>query len=161
VGGDVIAYRMDKNDLPSVIDRAAAVRGFKQMATKAPQQMRLTPNDKLQRNESKVAVEIAGVSKRALVLFNIAGDGTVQALYPIGSDPAVVETATHELPVRVREPFGADQVIAITSDQRMTALEQALKQLNQRRTAVQLLKMVERYAPPDARVGTVGLFTAP
>jgi Caspase domain len=161
VGGDVIAYRMDKNDLPSVIDRAAAVRGFKQMATKAPQQMRLTPNDKLQRNENKVAVEIGGMSKRALVLFNIAGDGTVQALYPIGSDPAVIEKATHELPVRVREPFGADQVIAITSDQRMTALEQALKQLNQRRTAVQLLKMVERYAPPDARVGTVGLFTAP
>jgi hypothetical protein len=106
-------------------------------------------------------VEISGVSKRALVLFNIAGDGTVQALYPIGSDPAVVDKATHELPVRVREPFGADQVIAITSEQRMTALEQALKQLNQRRTAVQLLKMVERYAPPDARVGTVGLFTAP
>ena len=98
---------------------------------------------------------------RSLILFNIAGDGTVQALYPIGSDAPIVTTTEHSLPIRVREPFGADQVVAITSDQRMTTLEQALKQLNQRRTAVQMLKAVERYAPATARVGTVGLFTAP
>ena len=161
VGGDVIAYKMDKSDLPSVIDRAAAVRGFKQLAAKAPQPVKLDPNDKLHRNETRVSVEVGGVSGRALILFNIAGDGTVQALYPIGSDPPLAKTSEHRLPVRVREPFGADQIVAITSDQRMTALEQALKQMNQRRTAVQMLKMVERYGPADVRIGTLGLFTAP
>ncbi|HEY0438662.1 MAG TPA: caspase family protein [Xanthobacteraceae bacterium] len=161
VGGDVIAYKTEKGELPSVIDRAAAVRGYKQLAAKAPQALRLTPDDKLHRNDAKVAVEVSGVAGRSLILFNVAGDGTVQALYPIGSDPAVVPTAQHSLPVRVREPFGADQVIAITSAERMTQLEQALKQLNQRRTAVQMLKMIERHAPADARIGTIGLFTAP
>jgi len=161
VGGDVIAFRMDKNDLPSVIDRAAAVRGLKQIATKSPQAMKLSPDDKRHHNNTQVSVNINDVDGRALILFNIAGDGTVQALYPIGSDPPLMRSAEHKLPVRVREPFGADQVVAITSKQRMTELETALKQLNQRRTAVQMLKMVERYAPADARIGTLGLFTAP
>lgn len=161
VGGDVIAYKMDKGELPSAIDRAAAVRGYKQLAAKAPQALRLTPDDKLHHRDTKVAVEVSGVAGRSLILFNVAGDGTVQALYPVGSDPAVVPTAQHSLPLRVRAPFGADQVIAITSSERMTQLEQALKQLDQRRTAVQMLRMIERHAPADARIGTIGLFTAP
>jgi hypothetical protein len=161
VGGDVIAYKMDKGDLPSVIDRAAAVRGLKALAAKSPQPVKLSPNDKRHHSNSQVEINVTDVAGRALILLNIAGDGTVQALYPIGSDPPLMRAAEHRLPLRVREPFGADQVIAITSKQRMTELETALKQLNQRRTAVQLLKMVERYAPADARIGTLGLFTAP
>lgn len=161
VGGDVVAFKMDRGELPNAIDRAAAVRGFKQLAAKVPQTLRVVPDDKLHRNDSRVAVEISGIAGRSLILFNLAGDGTVQALYPIGSDPAVVPTAQYSLPVRVREPFGADQVIAVTSSERMTQLEAALKQLNQRRTAVQMLRMVERHAPADARIGTIGLFTAP
>ena len=43
----------------------------------------------------------------------------------------------------------------------MTQLEQALLQLNRRRAAGQMMKMVQRYAPPDARIGSAGLFTAP
>jgi hypothetical protein len=161
VGGDVIAYKMDKGDLPSVIDRAAAVRGIKALAAKSPQAIKLSPDDKRHHSNTQVEVNVPNVAGRALILLNIAGDGTVQALYPIGSDPPLMRSAEHKLPLRVREPFGADQVIAITSKQRMTELETALKQLNQRRSSVQLLKMVERYAPADARVGTLGLFTAP
>jgi hypothetical protein len=160
-GGDVIAYHAQTTDLPNIIDRAAAVRGFKALAAKLPQSLRLTPNDKLHHDESKLQVDIDGLSGRALILFNIAGDGTVQPLYPIGSDPAIVTVADHQLPVRVREPFGADQVVAITADRRMEALEQAVKQMSQRRAPVQMLKLVERYAPADARIGTIGLYTAP
>jgi hypothetical protein len=161
VNGDVIAFKMDKGDLPSVIDRAAAVRGLKGLVAKAPQAIKLSPNDKRHHSNSEVSIDIADVSGRALIVFNIAGDGTVQALYPIGSDPPLMRANEHKMPLRVREPFGADQVIAITSKQRMTELEAALKQLNQRRSAVQMLKMVERYAPADARIGSLGLFTAP
>jgi hypothetical protein len=108
-----------------------------------------------------VGVEVAGVAGRALILFNIAGDGTVQALYPIASDPQIFPSADYRLPVKVRGPFGADQVVAVTSAQPMPALEQALRQLNQRRSALQIVRMVERHAPADARIGTTGLFTAP
>lgn len=159
--GDVVAYRVDKGDLPSVIDRAAAVRDLKQMSSKAPQTIRVTPDDSRHRNESVVQIEVKEVAGRSLVLFNIAGDGTVQMLYPIGSDAIPVASADFRFPVRVREPFGADQVVAITSEQRLASLEEALLRLNRRRTPSQMIKALQRYAPPDARIGSVGLFTAP
>jgi hypothetical protein len=159
--GDVIAYRVDKNDLPSVVDRAAAIRELKQIATKAPQVVKIGPDDSLHRNESMVRIDLSDVAGRALILFNIAGDGTVQTLYPIGSDPAIVPSSDFSFPLKVREPFGADQIVAITSGQRMSELEQVLLRLNRQRQAAQIIKMVQRHAPGDARIGSAGLFTAP
>jgi len=159
--GDVVAYRVEKADLPSVIDRTAVVRDLKQASTKAPQVIKVGPDDGLHRGDQMVQIELSDISGRALVLFNIAGDGTIQMLYPIGSDASSIPTADYRFPVRVREPFGADQIVAITAGQRMTQLEQALLQLNRRRAAGQMMKMVQRYAPADARIGSAGLFTAP
>lgn len=159
-GGDVIAYGADQADLPSIIDRTASIRAFKMMGTKAPQTVRIRPNDKLHRKGTRIEVEVSDVAGRAMVMFNIAGDGTVQTLYPIGSDPAILRTSKYRLPVQVREPFGADQIVVITSEQRLSALEQVLRQLDRRRSAMQVLRMVERYGPADARIGSIGLFTA-
>ena len=160
-GADVIAYRMQKAELPSAIDRVAAARALKQAAAKAPQAIRVIPGDALHRADSKVAVEIGNLSGRALVLFNIAGDGTVQLLYPLAADPKIVRDGLYRLPVRVRGPFGADMVVAVTSERPMPMLEQALKPLDQRRNALQALKAVERYRPADGRVGATSIFTAP
>jgi Caspase domain len=160
-GADVIAHQISRSDLPSVIDRLAAVNGFKRLAAKAPQSVRVLPDDKIHQRDSHIEVQVSGVAQRSLLLFNITGDGTVQALYPIGSDSPVIATADYRFPVVVGEPFGADQVVAITSSQQLGDLEQALKKMNQRRTAMEVYKLVERYAPADARTGTTGLYTAP
>ena len=160
-GADVIAYRLDKAELPSAIDRAAAVRALKQLAAKAPQSMRVIPGDAVHHKDSQVAVEIGNLAGRALVLFNIAGDGTVQMLYPVDADPRIIKDDLYRLPVRVRGPYGSDLVIAITSEQPMPMLEQALLPLNQRRSALAALKAVERYRPLDGRIGSTGIFTAP
>ena len=159
--GDVIAYHVDKTDLPSIVDRSAAILGIKGLASKRPQVIKVSPDDKLHRNSEKIFVDIPNVAKRALILFNIAGDGTVQLLYPKAGDAPVLSDSNYRLPVVITLPFGADQVTVVTSEQRMVALEQALQQLNRRRSALQVMRMVERYAPKDARIGTVGLFTAP
>jgi len=119
------------------------------------------PDDKIHQRDSHIEVQVSGVAQRSLLLFNITGDGTVQALYPIGSDSPVIATADYKFPVVVGEPFGADQVVAITSSQRLGDLEQALKKMNQRRTAMEVYKLVEHYAPPDARIGATSLYTAP
>jgi Caspase domain len=159
--GDVIAYRVELRDLPSIIDRAAAIRELKRMAVKVPQSLKVIPNDALHRKDSVVQLEVSELAGRALLLFNIASDGTVQLLYPIASDSAVVQDPEFRFPVRVRPPFGSDQLIAVTSQQRMPALEQALQQLNRKRSAIQMVKMLQRYAPGDARIGSAGVFTAP
>jgi hypothetical protein len=159
--GDVVAYGMDKGDLPSIVDRTAAISDIKRLVARAPQTIAVKPDDKVHHDNKKVVVEISGVQGRALVLFNLASDGTVQMLYPVRDDPAILDTSFYRLPVVVRAPYGADQVVAITSQQRMLSLEQALRQLDGRRAGPQAVRVVERYAPRDSRVGSVGLFSAP
>lgn len=159
--GDVIAYRVDLADLPTVIDRTAAIRALKSMATQSPQVMRVSPDDRLHHNDQAVDIDLSDVGGRAVVLFNVSGDGTIQMLYPIGSDASLARSANLRLPLRVREPFGAEQVVAVTSQQRMVDLEKVLQQLNRRRASGQVIKSLERYMPADARIGSVGFFTVP
>jgi hypothetical protein len=160
-GGDIVAYGIDRAGLGSVVDRVAAVNGFKRLAAKAPQPVRILPDDKVHRRDARIDVEVSGVAARSLLMFNIAGDGTVQTLYPIGSDARIIATPDYKFQVRAGEPFGADQVVAISSQLRLGDLEEALRKMSQRRTAVEVFKLVERYAPADARIGAASLYTAP
>jgi hypothetical protein len=160
-GADVIAFRLDKADLPSAIDRAAAVRALKTMAAQWPQAVRVLPDDSLRREGSRAFVEIANLQGRALILLNIAGDGTVQMLHPMRPDAKPMRDAEFRVPVQVRRPYGADLVVAISSEQPLPQLEQALRALNQRRGAVEALRLVERYRSPGLRIGAAGIFTAP
>lgn len=159
--GDVIAYKVDQGDLATVIDRTAAIRELKKIATKAPQSVRVGPDDAKYHNEQVVQIELSDLAGRALVLFDISGDGTIQMLYPIGSDDALRHEASLQLPLRVREPFGAEQVVAITSTERMIGLEQGLLQLNLRKAPGQLIKIMTKLLPSDARIGSIGFYTAP
>jgi hypothetical protein len=159
--GDVVAYGVEANDLPTVIERTAAIRTLKSMATQSPQVMRVSPDDRLHRESQTVDIDLSEVGGRAVVLVNVSGDGTIQMLYPVGSDVSPVRSASLRLPLRVGEPFGADQVVAVTSQQRMVDLENVLQQLNRRRAAGQFIKSLERYLPADARIGSVGFFSVP
>jgi hypothetical protein len=159
--GDVVAYRVEQDDLTTVIDRTAAVRELKRIATKAPQVVRIAPDDSQHHNNEAVQIELSDVANRAIVLFDISGDGTIQMLYPIGSDPALSPVGSLRLPLRVQGPFGAEQVVAVTSARRLNELERALQELNRRKTPGQLIKIMAKYLPADARVGSIGFFTAP
>jgi len=157
--GDVVAYNVDSSDLASVIDRTAAVRELKKISAKAPQLLRLTAGDEQHHNDDMVQVELSDVAQRSIVLVNVSGDGTIQLLYPLGTDQNTA--STFQISLRVREPFGADQVIAVTSTDRLSELEQVVSELNRRRAPGALIKSMMRYMPADVRVGSIGIFTAP
>jgi caspase domain-containing protein len=159
--GDVVAYGVDVADLATVIDRTAAIRALKHIATQSPQVMRISPDDRQHHNNQSIEIDLSDAAGRALVVFDVSGDGTIQLLYPIGSDASPTQSANLRLPLRVREPFGADQVVAITSGQRMVELEKVLVQVNRRRASAQVIKSLERYMPADARIGSIGFFTVP
>ena len=159
--GDVVAYSVALADLPTVVDRTAAIRSLKSIATQSPQVMRVSPDDRLHNNGQMIEIDLSDVAGRAVVLFNVSGDGTIQMLYPIGADVSPARSASLRLPLRVREPFGAEQVVAVTSQQRMGDLETMLSQLNRRHASGEVVKSLERYMPPDARIGSVGFFTVP
>jgi hypothetical protein len=131
------------------------------MATQSPQAMRIWPDDRQQRSGQTVEVELSDVGSRAVLLFNVSGDGTIQMLYPVGSDAALARSANLRLPLRVGEPFGAEQIVAVTSQQRMVDLETVLMQLNRRRASGQVIKSLERYLPADARIASIGFFSVP
>ncbi|MGN6310114.1 MAG: caspase family protein [Xanthobacteraceae bacterium] len=159
--GDVIAYNVDANDLSTVVDRTATIREFKRFSTKSPQVMRMSPDDRQHHNAQTVEINLSDVAGRAVVLFNISGNGATQMLYPLGTDASPVRSNNLRVPLRIGEPFGAEQVIAITSEQRIPDLEQVLAQLNGRRLPGHVIKILQRSLPPDARIGSVGFFTAP
>src|SRR6266478_3432318 len=159
--GDVIAYGVDLPELSTVIDRTAAIRTLKGIATQSPQVMRISPDDRPHHDGQTVNIDLSEVAGRAVVLFNVSGDGTIQMLYPTGSDVSPVRSANLRIPLRVRDPFGAEQVVAVTSQQRMVDFERALQQMNLRRSSGLVIKSLERYMPADARVGSVGFFTLP
>ncbi|TQF30830.1 hypothetical protein UNPA324_15325 [Bradyrhizobium sp. UNPA324] len=159
--GDVVAYGMDVAGLSTVVDRTAAIRELKRMAVRSPQMMRIWPDDRQQKAGQTVEVDLSDVASRAVLLFNVSGDGTIQMLYPVGSDPALARSTSLRLPLRVGEPFGAEQIVAVTSQQRMVDLETALIQLNRRRASGQMIKSLERYLPADARIASIGFFSAP
>ena len=137
------------------------MRALKRMATQSPQVMRVSPDDRQYHNDQTVEIDLSDAAGRALVVFDISGNGTIQMLYPIGSDASPVQSASLRLPLRVREPFGADQIVAITSKQRMVELEKVLLQVDRRRASGQIIKSLQRYMPSDARIGSIGFFTVP
>ena len=160
-GGDIVAHNVDRDDLSVIIDRVAAIRWFKLRSAKAPQEMKVFPNDTLHRKGEQVEIAIHGLAGRSLILFNIAGDGTLQFIYPLGSDPPVIENSEHRITLQVREPFGADRIVSVSATQRQTDLEQAIRQLDRRRNPLKISQLVDRYDNADLRVGLIGLFTAP
>jgi len=64
-GADVIAHQIKLSDLPGAIDRLAAVNGFKRLAAKAPQTLRVLPDDKVHPRDSRIEVQISGVAQRS------------------------------------------------------------------------------------------------
>jgi DNA-binding MurR/RpiR family transcriptional regulator len=159
--GDVIARNLDVSALPAVVDRIAAARGIKTLMTRSPLPMRLAPDSRLHKRGEKVKISVDEVGGKAFYVFNMAGDGTVQLLYPVGSDPQIFGQPNFQMEFAVREPFGADQVIAVAAPQRLGDLDQALKRLNGRRSSALALKALVQALQPGARVGSVTLVTEP
>jgi hypothetical protein len=161
VWGDVVAYHVDQNDLASVIDRTAAVRDLKTISTRTPQLLRLSAGDEQHHNDDVVQVELSDVAQRSIVLFNISGDGTVQLLYPLAANHAPSDASVFRISLRVRSPYGADQIVAVTSPERLSDFEQVVSGLNRRRASGVLVKDMLRYLPANTRIGSIGMFTAP
>jgi hypothetical protein len=159
--GDVVAKNVTQADLGGVIERTATVRALKTRIARAPLSIRMLPNDGLHRAGERVEVEIKGVRNRALTLFNIAGDGTIQLLYPAPGEPAVLQSDTFKLQVQVVGPYGADQLVAVSSGQPLLEFQQELLLLGRRRAPSRVLDLLDRTSGPTASIGAVGLFTAP
>lgn len=160
-GGDKVALDVDLDDLPGVIDRTAGVRDLKTLVVRSPQALRVLPDASLHRKGTRIEVEVGDLAGRSLVMADITGSGTVQMLYPMKPAETASRSGDLRIPFVVRDPYGADQVVAITSTAPMDGLVTALRALDKRRSAGEVADVIRRFGPPDARIGLVGLFTVP
>ncbi len=160
-GADVIARNIAASELPGVVERTIALDRLKQRAARGAQAIRLLPSDELHTKGTRIEIEVEQLTDRYLVLFNLSGNGNVQLLYPLGSDPPKRSDPKYGVEFQVREPYGADLIIAITANQRLTELERLLRQSSRQISPERLSDVLSREESQGLRVGFVGLFTTP
>lgn len=160
VGSDVIATGITERDIPALAERVAAQRSLKLMSTARPETVQIRPDDRRFKLGQPVSVRVGSAGRRFLVAFNLAGDGSVQYLYPVGDD-AKRPALPFSLPeITVRPPFGADTVVVITSDEDLGELEKRLVPLDQTKSALDAVRAIQD-AAPGSRVGFSSVFTGP
>jgi Caspase domain len=157
--GDTIAVAVGENDIQDVVDRLTAVEGLKVLGSSYPENVRVVPNDGRHSANAGVTIRIGTSGSFHVLVFNLAGDGTIQLLYPLKDDPRSVKTPFTLPPTVVQPPFGADCVVAITSRTPLKSLERAVQQLQGKKAALDALKYLQDMAPRGARIGFATLFT--
>jgi len=161
--GSIIALGMPEQELPGIVDRTRALTALQRLAEARPQTIVLKPNNGLHRNGERVSFEADDVRGRFVVVLNITGNGTVQMLFPRKGENEAFPQGTWQLPLTVSEPFGADMVVAYVSPQPSPALLDALYRLDGRKNPARVVDLLEQEIKraPSAKIGMVGLFTAP
>jgi hypothetical protein len=160
-GPDVVARNISASELPGVIERTLLLRSLKQRASLRAQPIRLLPGDDVHAKGTRVEIEIGQLKGRYLLLFDLAGNGAAQLLYPLGSDAPQRDDGDYSVGFQVREPFGADLIVAVTANRRLDDLEKLLKQSARRLNPDKFLALLSKAEPQELRLGYVGLFTSP
>jgi hypothetical protein len=157
--GDVIATGLAVEDLPAAADRFALVRGLPGLVASGEQPVHLFPDQRAFMAGQRFNLVLGDVADRTAVVVVVSGGGTLQFLYPSRRDPAIVAGPELSFSVDVSEPFGADQIIAVTSKRDLEGLITALRRLDQRKAAGNLLGLLDALPKGDAKVGTVRIMT--
>ncbi len=160
--GDVIMHGVDESLLGGVIDRTWTIRAIQRLSVPRILTIRLREEGKNYIPGETPEIMTSDVRDRYLTVFNIAADGEVQMLFPTGGRDPYIGTDEWTYRPEVREPFGADHVVAVTTARPATEFLQWLNSHNHTRNAALVPTQIARLIDLDAttRIGTVGLYTS-
>jgi hypothetical protein len=159
--GTVVAFGLARDALPSVIERFAAGHLLTGLTLGRAADIAITPPDRDFRSGEKFDVTIDGLYGRHLLLINLAGDGTVQYLFPEGNADPYMDKDALSFTLSAREPFGADMLVAILTEVRRPALELELKLLDEKRKPEEVASAVVRHLKAGDRLGLATYTTRP
>jgi hypothetical protein len=156
-------------DLQSIVDRTQTLTVLRKLVANSGLDMRLlqrgesadapptAASDRRYRDGEEVTTVVRGLKHKNYVLFNIAGDGTVQFL----DDRSDLRPgADVSVRVKVSPPFGADHAIVINAVRPLTDWVGLLRRIDKRRASRAVSEALEREMPgPDILFGMQGLFT--
>lgn len=142
--GDRIAEKLTSAEaLTGVINKRKAIGELAGSANERVLKVDIGPRKKGQLYKNGESVDLAVNHKGEaayLTAFNLAGDGTVQRLYPLDGDGdgkmAPGQTRVVMARTRASPPFGVDNVVAVSTPGDPTALRQALSRMDGKREAV-------------------------
>lgn len=162
--GDVVAYGLAPQRLGGLVEKWRALERLKSAAARPVLATRATPSDRVHKEGQPFGFVVDGVNGQALTIFNLAGDGTVQFLYPNrASDPRMVSGDYSLDGAVVTEPFGADHVVALATSETQTALHAWLKKYDGQPLPLAAAEAVltALAADPKGRLGVQAIVTQP
>ena len=141
--GDRVAENLTSAEaLAGVIVKRRVVRELAGQANERALKVEIGPRPKGQLYKRGEAVDLAVKHTGAavyLTAFNLAGDGTVQMLYPLDGDGdgrmAAGDTRVVMARTKAAAPFGVDNVIAVATPTEPRTLRTTLNRLNGKRAA--------------------------
>jgi uncharacterized caspase-like protein len=154
--GDVAAEHIDAGMIQSVVNKFILLDFLKLMASLNPGAVSLTPQKDIYAAGDKISFDAPEADYKNMVVFNLANTGQVQLLDVQSEGTASVEFKLSNL--QVVEPFGADHLIVIATNEPIDAIGAALASKNvDAATVLQLLST--RIDGTDTSVAIQPLYT--
>ena len=171
--GDVVAHFPVSRGMPVVKDQVQGAIGkwrlmelFPELGSPMDPELSLGGGDRSYREGEVAEFLIRSDHHRHVVLFNLAHDGTVQLVAPTmtgGGDlfsGRLVPGRRTRFAAPVEPPFGADNLVAITTPEKFPELRQVISSLNGQRSAPVLAEELARLLPGiEFGMESVGLFS--
>lgn len=127
--GDVAATDLAPDRLGGLVEKWRALNRLQALRPGGGLTMRSLPDDRARKEGEEFGFAVEAVNGQALTILNLAGDGTVNFLYPRFADDPRRLPGDFRIDrfTRATAPFGADHVIALTTAAPPTALHALLK----------------------------------
>jgi Caspase domain len=164
--GDLVMSQVDGSLLGEIIDRTWAIREVQKLSRHRVLSVRLRENILVYTPDTSLddapRLIVDGVAESYLTVMNIAADGTIQLLFPVGGEDPYIRSDRWTNNPTVGEPFGADHVIVVATAHPAIELLSWMIAHNHKHDAAELPSVLANTLTSNGatRVGTVGLYTA-
>lgn len=150
----------------NVINKWQLIEMVRAAVTEQPITMQLEPEDKIFIDKEKVTLVISEQPYPYFTLFNVGSEGTINFLYPLRNnnfnDSLQIPLDTpYRLSLKIRNPFGAEHFIALSTAIPLESLHTALIEKDKKKITPALLKLIMQQLNLDQiGVGLRGVYTA-
>ncbi|AVF02943.1 MULTISPECIES: caspase family protein [Devosia] len=161
--GDVLASDMQAGQLQNAINAARVLAWLRQamMRQPVPVAARVTPSEQFLLEGQHIQFEVDLEERRYVTVINLNARGIVQFVWPLTALGDPVRWTSHRpftLSAPVTAPFGADNLITITSHKPLEALHAQLTELHGHPDPLALYEAISR-AGTEIRIGINSVFT--
>lgn len=171
VAGDLVLSALDIAQprefvarLRGALDKRTAMLALRGSARRSMLKAKLAPDSKLHALGARIEPAFSGQHGEYLIVVNLAGDGTVQLVYPLADQGDLLRHGKRpwSLALQVAQPLGEDHVLALAFAQHQPELIAAIESLDGSRAPLQLLALLKpALNKAEVEIGIVGMFSRP